>query len=249
MKKFVNYENLRSFAYSNDKICRKPVRGVVVNFFGLGDMSRFDEDTGDGKFFAENGLIYLLPYTNPWAWMNRQAVAFTDEIIEVIMKQYSLSDNIPIISMGGSMGGLSALVYTRYGAKTPVACVTNCPVCDLPYHFTERPDLPRTLYSAFFDYEGTLDEALRLNSPLHLAAEMPRIDYTVFHCTADKAVNKEKHSDRFVKAMTDAGQNVTYYAVPDRGHGDLTPEMWELYKKCSLDAADKFTGVCGDSSR
>jgi len=241
MERIINYENLRSFAYSNDKICRTPIRAVVVNFFGLGDMSRFDEDTGDGKYFAENGMIYLLPYTNPWGWMNRDEVAYTDEIVSVIMKQYDLPESIPLISIGGSMGGLGALVYTRYAAKTPVACVTNCPVCDLPYHYTERPDLPRTLYSAFFGYEGTFADALRTHSPLHLAEEMPKIDYTVFHCTADRAVNKEKHSDRFVKAMLECGHSVKYYAVPDRGHGDLTPEMWDLYKKSAVDAADKYS--------
>ena len=132
------------------------------------------------------------------------------------------------------MGGLSALVYTAYAKRSPVACVANCPVCDLPYHFTERPDLPRTLYSAFGTYEGTMKEALRSASPLHLVENMPvASNYYVFHCEEDKAVNKQKHSDRFVEKMA-ANHYIEYYTVSERGHCDLTEEMWEKYNACIL---------------
>ena len=122
------------------------------------------------------------------------------------------------------MGGLSALVYTAYAKITPVACVANCPVCDLPYHYTERDDLPRTLYSAFSTYEGSMDEALRSASPLHLVEKMPDIPYVIYHCTADKAVNIEKHSTAFVDAMKMANKNVEFIKVEDRGHCDLSAE-------------------------
>lgn len=228
MEKIITYDTLRSFAYSNDKICTGPIRGITVSFFGLGGASMFSEDTNEGKLFAEHNIIYIIPYTNPWAWMNRQTAAYTDEIIDVLIRHYDLPEDIPIVSTGGSMGGQSALVYMVYAARTPVACVANCPVCDLPFHFTERPDLPRTLYSAFGTYEGSLQEVLESASPYHLTEKMPDSTYYIFHCEADLAVNKQKHSDRFVKKMT-GKRKVTYYAVPERGHCDLTPEMWQSY--------------------
>ena len=117
--------------------------------------------------------------------------------------------------------------------------MANCPVCDLPYHYTERPDLPRTLYSAFATYEGTLGEALHSASPIHLIDKMPvTTDYYIFHCEEDKAVNKQKHSDPFVEKML-TEHKVDYYAVPGRGHGDLTADMWALYHKCIIDAIEK----------
>lgn len=228
MEKIITYESLRSFAYSNDRICSGPIRGIAVSFFGLGGAAMFSEDTKEGKFFAEHNIIYIVPYANPWAWMNRQTAAYMDEIIDVLIRHYDLPDNLPIVSTGGSMGGQSALVYMVYAARTPTACVANCPVCDLPFHFTERPDLPRTLYSAFGTYDGTMQEALESASPFHLADKMPDSAYYIFHCEADLAVNKQKHSDRFVEKMT-ANHTITYYAVPERGHCDLTPEMWQKY--------------------
>ncbi len=228
MEPFITPGNLRSFAYVNDGICKKPIRGIVLNFMGLGSMTMYSEDTDEGRYFAESGILYVIPYNNPWAWMNWQAVCFTDEIMDVLFSMYSLPEDLPVVSTGGSMGGQSALVYMAYAKRQPVACVANCPVCDLPFHLTERPDLPRTLYSAFWQEEGGLEEALEDASPLHLVDKLPDAAYTVFHCTEDRAVNKEMHSDRFVKALERA-HRVDYIEVPGRGHCDLGPEYRDEY--------------------
>lgn len=235
MEKIITKENIRRFAYCNHGICKKPIRGIVVYFYGLGGQFLFDEDTAEGKMYGEKGILYLVPYQNPWAWMNRQTVALTDELLDVLFAACDLPEDTPIVSTGKSMGGLSALVYTAYAKRTPAACVTNCPVCDLPYHFTERPDLPRTLYSAFGTYEGTLEDALRSATPIHLVEQLPDIPYTIFHCEGDEAVNKQIHSDRFAEKLGSHHQLV-YYVVPERGHCDLTEEMWQQYHQCTMAA-------------
>ena len=227
MEKIITKENLRNFAYVNDDLCTGPIQGIVVEFFGLGGMKMYEEHPFGSELAAQN-ILLVVPYFDPWCWMNRQAVAFTDEILNVLFEAHGLAADTPIVSTGGSMGGLCALVYSRYAKRIPAACVANCPVCDLPYHYTERPDLPRTLYSAFWSYDGTMEEALRSASPLHLADTMPDIPYCIFHCTADEAVNKQKHSDRFVAAM--AHRRVEYIPVPERGHCDLGEEMLAMYR-------------------
>ena len=235
MEKIINYENLRNFAYSNDKIIKGDIRGIVLNFYGLGGMTIYDFDLGDAKEYAEKGIIYVIPYYNPWCWMNQQTVEYVDEIVEVICKKYNLDKSVKIVSTGGSMGGLSALVYCAYAKITPCACITNCPVCDLVYHYTERPDLPRTLYSAFGTYEGAMEEALKSCSPLHLVEKMPNISYTVFHCEEDKAVNLQKHSLRFVEKMKKA-HRIVLKNVPLRGHCDLSAEARVEYKNCIINS-------------
>jgi dipeptidyl aminopeptidase/acylaminoacyl peptidase len=227
----ITYETRRLFTYSTDELITRPIRGIVLDLMGLGDQRMFDAPTERGKALAQKGIVLLIPYNDPWAWMNARAVANTDAIVRALMRRYALAEDIPIVSSGGSMGGLAALVYTRYAALQPVACVANCPVCDLPYHYTERPDLPRTLRSAFpADDEAAFTALLERHSPLHLANEMPDVSYTIFHCTADQAVNKELHSDRFVEAMRPA-HRVDYYAVADRDHCDLTEEAKQQYNE------------------
>ena len=236
MEKIITYETIRYYAYANDRICKKPIRGVVLNFFGLGCQAMYHDETEDGKFFAEHGILYVTPYTNPWAWMNRHAVAYTDEILDVLFDALDLNESTPVVSTGGSMGGMSALVYIKNAKRTPVACVANCPVCDTVFHYTERVDLPRTLYSALWHEDGTLDEVLRTVSPLHLVAEMPKIPYHIFHCDGDTAVNIHQHSERFVNAMREAGHTVTFDIAPGREHCDLTEELHAKYKQYCVDA-------------
>ena len=222
MNKIITYETIRSFAYVNDNVCKKPIRGIVVYFCGLNNKDMFDEDTNEGVYYGEEGVLYVHPYNNPWSWMNAQAVAYTDEIIDAIFDHFKLPEDTPIVSMGQSMGGLASLVYTRYAKRTPIACISNCPVCDLVYHFTERPDLPRTIYSAFWNEEGELNDILKKYSPVHLAPEMPDAKYYIFHCDKDKSVNLASHSQKFVAAMNECGKGVELEIIPDRGHCKLT---------------------------
>ena len=233
MEKIITYETLRNFAYSNDHLIKGEIKGIVLYFCGLGATGMHHSDSGDALEYAEKGIVYVIPYCNPWSWMNRQAVAYTDEIVSVLCKKYGLDSSVKIVSTGISMGGLSSLVYCAYANVTPCACVANCPVCDLPYHFTERPDLPRTLYSAFFEYDGDMQSAMRSCSPLHLVEKMPNINYTIFHCANDKAVNLEKHSKRFAEAMKVA-HTVQLTIVPLRDHCDLSAEARVDYKQAIL---------------
>lgn len=230
MEKNITFDNVRNFAYINDKICKKPIRGVVIHFMGLNENTvHFIQTPLAAEFYAEQGILYVMPYNNTWAWMNRQAVAFTDEIMDAVFAGLSLDENIPVVSSGRSMGGQSCLVYANYAKRTPAACVANCPVCDVPYHYTERPDLPRTMYSAVYWEEGTMEERLERISPLHLAEGLPKIPYHIFHCDRDECVNIKAHSDIFVEKMKQLGHTITYDVQKDRGHVDLSLDMWRKY--------------------
>lgn len=239
MRPIINIENLRRFAYCNNAVCKRPIRGLVLCFYGLGGADMYEEERWEGQLYGDQGILFLVPYQNPWAWMNKQTVAFTDELNDVLFAAYDLPADLPIVSTGGSMGGQSALVYTAYAKRTPAACVANCPVCDLPYHFTERPDLPRTLYSAFGGYEGTLEEALQTASPLHLIDRMPTgTAYTIIHCGADEGVNIHVHSERFVAEM-EKDHTVAYYIDEGRGHCDLSEEMGRRYYESIIAAVER----------
>ncbi len=229
MEKIINIENLRQFAYVNHKICKKPIKGIVLSFFGLGNPSMFSNEIAEGEFYGEQGILYVVPYTNPWSWMNQQSIELVDEIIDVIINYYELSENIAIVSSGGSMGGQSAIVYMAYAKRTPIACVANCPVCDMVYHYNERKDLPRTLYSAFFNEQGSLIDILKKYSPLHLMDKLPKVKYHLFHCNNDKEVNIQAHSSTFVEKMKINHFDITYDVVLDRGHCDLSEEMKKKY--------------------
>lgn len=214
-------DNLHLFTYTNIDICKPPLKGIVLAFHGLGFTGMF-ETTDLSQQYAEKGIIFVHPYYGPWSWMNDTAVKTVDSIIDAIFEKCSLPETTPVISTGGSMGGLSALIYTRYTKRTPAACAANCPVCDLVYHSDERDDLPRTILHAFTHYSCDLKEAVKSASPVHQVDFMPDIPYYIVHGDADTAVNKKYHSDVFVKAMKQKKHTIIYKEIPGMIHCNLT---------------------------
>ena len=211
-------------------------RCVVVDFMGLGNQWMAKEgDEPRGAVYAAAGAVFVVPYLDPWNWMNAGAVAETDRIVALAKARAGLPADAPVVSTGGSMGGLCALVWPRYTRHRVAAVAANCPVCDLPFHYTERPDLPRTLRAAFAA-EPDFEAALRSRSPLHLAPDLPDVPYAVFHGTADRLVDKAAHSDKFVAAMRALGRSVEYAEVPDRGHCDLGEDALRRYEAFVRDA-------------
>lgn len=247
MKNVIRYDNVDFFAYSNDKHIKGDVKGIVICFRGLGSAAMISDDTTIEALkptveramrFAEENILFFIPYIDPWNWMNKQAAETVDAIIDAMCEHYALDENIPIVSSGGSMGGQCALTYMVMAKRSPRACVVNCPVCDVPFHYTERPDLPRTFYSAYYNCDMTMEEALRAHSPLHLCDRMPRAEYYIFHCEEDRAVNIHSHSEKLVRELSKT-QSVVYHTIAGRGHCSLTPDMNELFDKYIVDSIIK----------
>ena len=235
-------EPLERFAYARLPSGGVAPRGVVVHFMGLGSQWQAKEgeephglEREGAAAAAAAGAIYVVPYLDPWNWMNAVAVAETDRIVGLALERAGLPPDAPVVSTGGSMGGLCALVWPRYTRRRVVAVAANCPVCDLPFHYAERPDLPRTLRAAF-GAEPDFAAALRARSPLHLAPELPDVPHAVFHCTEDRLVDKAAHSDKFVAAMRALGRRVEYVEVPGRGHCDLDDAAKRRYADFALEA-------------
>jgi alpha-beta hydrolase superfamily lysophospholipase len=211
-------------AWVSDKFTPKPIRGVVLGFHGLGTTGlRERPELPKELEWVRAGALMVYPYYGPWSWMNRQARAFVDELVAAVYKEYRLEDSLPLVATGGSMGGCSALLYTRYARKPVAACEAIVPVCDTAHHFTERPDLPRTFRHAFLSYPEPLEALLAEHSPLAQVRAMPDIPYLLVQGDRDKAVNKERHSDRFVAAMRALNRRVEYLEVAGADHGGPFP--------------------------
>jgi len=230
----------KQVAWVGDKWLVGPVRGVVLVFHGLGYAAMKELPSTEELGWARAGGLVVFPYYGPWSWMNRSARAFVDDLVDSIYKEYKLPDSVPLISTGGSMGGCSSLIYTRYARRRVRACLALFPVCDLKLHFTERPDLPRTIMYAFRGYKEDMNSLFAEHSPIEQVHAMPDIPYLIIHGDADEAVAKHLHSDPFVAAMRRQGRKVEYMEVPGMMHGDLMPV--EVFEK-QVDFVTSFLGA------
>jgi dipeptidyl aminopeptidase/acylaminoacyl peptidase len=220
---------MKQVAWIGDAYVEGKIRGVALSFHGLGYMQeKYKPDTVELDW-ARQGWLVVFPYYGAWSWMNRGARAFIDELVDFVYDHYQLDDSIPLVSTGGSMGGYSALLYTRYARRRVSACLALYPACDLKYHFNERPDLPRTIYYAMRGQGSDMDALLTEHSPLEQVAYLPDIPYLIIHGDKDHLVNKQAHSDKMVTAMRRRGLNVEYMEVPGMGHGECVPV--DVYKK------------------
>jgi dipeptidyl aminopeptidase/acylaminoacyl peptidase len=220
--------NLDKFAWLSDAYVKQPISGIVLRFPGLGSTGMKSNPDPQDLEWGQAGAVTVLPYYDPWGWMNPTVVQFIDGLVEAVRERHQLAAEIPLISTGDSMGGHGALLYSLKSRHRIAACMAIWPVCDLPFHYTERIDLPRTMHHAFGSYED-IAAALQENSPLHQAEAMPDIPYLFIHGDKDQAVGKAAHSDKLVAALRQRKLRVEYVERPNLGHGG--PLDYEAYRR------------------
>lgn len=228
----ITKENVNFHSYSNIQAMQLPIKSIAISLHGWYESKMRESITTFEAELAANHVLCIYPYYGEWSWMNFPTIHLIDNLVGFYLKEYNLPDNIPIVVFGKSMGGLSALIYTLYSARTPVACAANCPICNLPLHSEDREDLPRTLYSAYGGYNIPLEIAVKLHSPIHQVEKMPRIPYYIVHGYEDHLVNKATQSDPYVRRLKELNFDIEYHEVEEMKHCDFRncPEEEKHYQ-------------------
>ena len=94
----INKDTLNYFARTNEKVLTGPIRGVVLEFPGLGGGSCMGGVDAVGEYTAAYGLrcgreniLLAYVFTGPWSWMNDSAVKITDAVVDAIWERYGLT--------------------------------------------------------------------------------------------------------------------------------------------------------------
>lgn len=220
-------KKLREVAWVGDAYVRKPIRGIILRFHGLGDPGVKSIPNYPELEWSDAGGLCVMPYLGPWHWMNREARALTDEIVEALYTYFKIADDVPLILTGGSLGGQASLLYASYARRPVKACTALNPVTDVKFSFSERPDVARTVYAAFQGYKEDIEALFREHSPLSRVEKMPRIPYQIIHGADDVAVSNKAHSEPMAAAMRRHDLDLEYIPVPGMGHSEpINHEVW-----------------------
>lgn len=229
---FINPRTLQLYCNSNAHLLTAPPSAFVLEFPGLGGCSCMGGTAELAPYghllapdLAEQGILLAYTFPGPWSWMNRSGVRVINALVAAIREAYGLTEATPWAVMGGSMGGLGALIYAAAGAYTPTACLSVCPCVDVPACYPCVPDIPRTLFCAVADLELPIAEGLKTISPRHRVADMPHIPYHIV-CDCADALFPEEMTDAYVDELRAAGHTVTYHRLAGCPHGAITEAEW-----------------------
>ncbi len=219
--RFINPDNISDYAFVNMDALTFPVKAVCVDFHGYTDGRMLTESDAKAKLFGEKGIAWVFPYYSVWAWMSKSSQEFNEQVLDAVYQKLQLSDSVPLIITGGSMGGLTALCYQVYGKRKAVACAANCPVTDVGVFFRDFDHARRAILSAHILDERPLEAVMEEYSPVKFVDKLPQIPYLLVYGEKDTVIT-ERFMPQFVGAMKEAGHNVTHILQKDMVHCDLS---------------------------
>ena len=244
-KKYINKDTLSCYCNTNEHLITGEVKGFVIEFPGLdgnscmgGNMTLGKCDTGVAHELAAIGIVHAYAFPGPWSWMNKGARRLADGIVAAIKDKYGLDDNAPWMVMGGSMGGLGALMYTCTAQYKPTACVAVCPCTDVVKSFDVITEFPRTFIRAISDYDMPFEEGLKTLSPIEHLDEMPDIPYLIINDCADELFPEEE-LDTYVNKLKERVSKVEYDKLEGCVHGEITIDEWHKIIKFLIENLSK----------
>lgn len=234
---FINKDTFTMYCNTNASVLKEPVRGIAVEFPGLGGGSCLggspdpaDYCTEHARYLGERGILHVYMFSGPWSWMNRGAVRMTDNVIAAAKDRYGLSDDAPVAVLGGSMGGLGALIYCVYGENIPVACAAACPCVDVRKQMNVLFHFPRTYVSAVLSCDMPIAQGLDTISPAAHTDDMPAIPYMILNDCADELF-AEADTDAYTEKLLALGHDIDYVKLPGCRHGEIPKEVKDgLYR-------------------
>ncbi len=230
MRELITKENFDFMCYTNRHLIKGEIKGVATDLHGYCacDMRRYDKPLDEA--LGEAGILTVYPYYGPFAWSNTTTIAEIDRTVELAYEINGLDkDKVPFVITGHSMGGLTGLAYSYYTEHNPVACAVDCPVTDLIRLIEMRPDIYRSMITAFAHYDMPLEEAMKSVSPAHLVGKLPRISYLITAGTADTDVDYTQHCAKFVPQMREAGYDMSYHLEEGMKHCDMPDHVFKIF--------------------
>jgi len=229
----VNINNLDWFCNTNENFLKTDPVGIVVELPGLGGGSCIGGTsevkpyaTPLAKKLAENGILLAYIPHGPWSFMDKGSVRYCDIIIDTLREKYDLSVDTPLVSLGGSMGGLGSLIYTASTKNQVSACVAACPVYDAVNKYDLHPMRARAMIGTVTSFDIPLYEALHIISPIHRINDMPSIPYFIVCDGADTVIDSEGLADYAKKLEEKTGSRVIFKYLKNIPHGGFTEDAW-----------------------
>ena len=214
--------NFGRVCLTNIELIKGEIKGIALYFTGLGHTSQPANDMVAAPVCAENGILYILPFYNPWCWMNKKTVSYIDTIVDTAKELYNIKSDVLVGIYGGSMGGHNTFHYAVKSKHKIVAAAVLCPCCNMEYEMAYSTN---TIFRSYFESatEDTDDfnAYIHDNSPINMVEKLPKIPYLFAVGLKDTVLVPSMHSDLMIEKMLEAGHEVDRIDYPEVAHCNL----------------------------
>ncbi len=220
-KKFLK-ERFNKLCLSNIDLIKGEIKGIALYFTGLGHATQPANDMVAAPVCAENGILYILPFYNPWCWMNKKTVEYVDTLVETAMELFGIPKDAPVGIYGGSMGGHNTFHYAIKSKHRIVAADVLCPCCNMEYEMAYSTNtLFRSYFEAALEDTDDFEKYIHENSPVNMVEKLPKIPYRFVVGLKDLVLVPSQHSDLMIARMLESGHEVERIDFPEVAHCNL----------------------------
>ena len=207
-----------------------PGRGAVAGSaaaFGSADFALLR------KLFSEKGYVIAVPSLES-SWFNCKMEQEVDEMLDFLAEKLQL-DLSRFHIMGGSMGGMSALVYTGRNFERVKAVFTMFPVSEMAEF--SKGNYKESIKAAYGGYYADKKALYESRSPMNYVPLLTKIPLFIIHGDADWHISVE-YSKVFYNTIRKLGGNqVKLTIVPKMTHHN---KIVKGYEKEIVDFFEKY---------
>ncbi|MCX6623747.1 MAG: prolyl oligopeptidase family serine peptidase, partial [Acidobacteria bacterium] len=199
----------------------KSPRPLLIYLYGAGGSLDF-YNLGSGpytemrKLLADRGYYILVPGLGPMHWMNREARAKLDRVVDRVLADYPIQRK-RVFLMGASMGGGSSLAYAIHRPKLIRAACSHMGMTDFRQWYQDEPRRQKQLAETFGGTPDTAPAAFAEVSAMANIRVFRKIPLFLVYAADDKVV-LPAHGRQLYDAVRKQGGTAILRIAPGVAH-------------------------------
>ena len=174
---------------------------------------------------AEKGYIIAVPSYGT-TWYNRKAENITKSMLVNLEQELGIKlDRIHV--MGGSMGGLSALVWSARNMERVISICTFYAVADIEEQYNAKEHHAKAMIQSYGGDFSKKPYWFKSRKAINYAGILAQTSVLLIHGDADVLVSPQQ-SENLYNAIKNAGSTqVEFIKVPNKGHDNNVVKGYE----------------------
>ncbi|MBQ9789378.1 MAG: prolyl oligopeptidase family serine peptidase [Lentisphaeria bacterium] len=216
------FGNNKAYVYLPDNFQKGKPCKFILFFHGAGYSNGQPGNVGHKgfekfrKMAAEKGYIIAVPSYGT-TWYNRKAENITKAMLHALEQEFGFQLN-RIHVMGGSMGGLSALVWSSRNMERVSSICTFFAVADIVDQYNAKAHHAKAMISAYGGDYNKKPYWYESRRAINYASILAQVPIMLVHGDKDVLVSMNQSEKLYNAIKNVGGTQVEFVKVPGRGH-------------------------------